>query len=160
MKKAVLIFLCLLALLNIGACGDGKRPSIDVYRPYKQQGSDIGFCLISEEVALEPGISPVSYIIGILNAEPKQADAARPLPAGINITAFEKYGKTLTLEVSGGFAGISGAQKALAEASIIMSFTDFSDIELVSIEESGKVIMKPRGRNSILFEDMSIILQK
>ncbi len=159
MKRAFLVLIYLLLLLSLAACGDGKRPCIDVYR-LGPQASGLGYGLVSESVALEPGISPLSYIIGIINAEPKQQGIKKTLPEGIYIIAFEKQGKTLTLKLSGGFNDIHGPQRALAEAALIMTFTDFSDIELVSMEEGGRLIMNPKGKNSILFEDTSIIIEK
>ena len=160
MKKAILVLLCALLLFSLAACGDGDRPNIDVYRIKKNQDSALPYGLISENVIIEPGINPLSFIIAIINSESAQPDAEKPLPEGIYISGFEKQGKTLKLKLSGGFNNIKGPQKALAEAALIMTFTDFSDIELVSIEEGGKLIMSARGRNSILFEDTSIIIEK
>lgn len=160
MKRKLLLLLCLLLLLSLAACGDSERPCIDVYRPRRQQDSGMLFGLVSEEVELEPGISPLSFIIGVINAEPKRSDAEKPLPEGIYISGFNKQGKTLTLKLTGGFSELHGSHRALAEASLIMTFTDFSDIELVSIEEGNRVIVGPKGRNSLLFEDLSLITEK
>ena len=158
--KRVILALSAALLFLLSACGGASLPGIDVYRLHKLPDSSLSYALVAENVTIEPGIDPVSFIIGTINSEPAQSDIVKPLPDGIYISDFEKHGKTLKLKLSDGFSDIRGPRRALAEAALIMTFTDFADIEFVSIEEGGRVIMRPRGVNSVLFEDTSLIIEK
>lgn len=152
MKKLLPALLALLLLLS--ACGSGSA-SVTVYRAVAPNYRSGGPLLRAEQVSADPGIDIVNSTIAAFNSSPMDQELSNPLPQGTEIVGYSLKGSLLTIQVSPGYAALTGMDLTVANSCIVMTFCGLADSSRVSVQSGQEEFCPPMSADDIVLSDIS-----
>lgn len=152
MKRLLPMLLILLLLLS--ACGGGSATTT-VYRAVAPYYRDGGSLLRTEQVSYDPGIDEINSAIAAFNAYPLDQELANPLPQDTEILGYSLKGGLLTIEVSPGYAELTGMDRTLANCCIVLTFCGLEGASRVAVRAGQEEFCSPMSADDIVLSDIS-----
>lgn len=149
MRKLSSLLPALALLLALAACGQSGGAAFRVYRAVAPYYRTDGQLVEAEERSVAPGVGLLNAVIAEFNAAPSDQKLQSPLGGGTRILGYELSGSALRLEVSPGYAQLSGVDAMLADCCIALTFCALDGVDSVSVWSEGQELTAPLSADDI-----------
>lgn len=154
MKKMCVLFaaLCLAVLTG---CAMAGTEDVVVYRAVSPYYLTDGIAVEPEKVAVDSSLGEIDAAVAAFNSDTDEPELQRPMPNGVDITGWELAGSELRIYVSPQYAALTGHNRTISDACIVLTFCAIDGIDSVSIY-SGEILLTARlGAGDLLLSDGS-----
>lgn len=154
MKRRIITALCLaLALLTLASCGQAAL-TVEVWRRTADAEHSVSEGLIqSERRSVQAQAGSINGAVSAFNAEPEDPGLARAAPGDAKILAWRLEGTELRLEVSPGWAELTGFDRTLADCCAVLTFCALEGVDSVSIYSLGQRLAGPMDESDIVLAE-------
>lgn len=154
MKRRIIAALCLaLALLTLASCGQAAL-TVEVWRRTADAEHSVSEGLIqSERRSVQAQAGSINGAVSAFNAEPEDPGLARAAPGDAKILAWRLEGTELRLEVSPGWAELTGFDRTLTDCCAVLTFCALEGVDSVSIYSLGQRLAGPMDGSDIVLAE-------
>ena len=95
--------------------------------------------------SLESDYDTISAVLKLMNEAPAGGDAAPLLPDTVTLLGWEKQGRSLALNFSGGYRSLAAADEVLLRAGYVRTLTQLSGIDYLIFQVEGEPLTDRDG---------------
>ena len=142
-RKVYVILLGLLALLLLGACGDGKNKEGYVVFYLNTEGTKI----VPQEIELENtnGIAMVEELLAALQTQPSDATVRQTIPSNVEVLGYKGSSYQLTVDFSQEYYQLSPTDEILTRAAIAKTLLQAEEYSYVLFTVESQPLLNFNG---------------
>lgn len=142
-RKVYVILLGLLALLLLGACGDGKDKEGYVVFYLNTEGTKI----VPQEIELENtnGIAMVEELLAALQTQPSDATVRQTIPSNVEVLGYKGSSYQLTVDFSQEYYQLSPTDEILTRAAIAKTLLQAEEYSYVLFTVESQPLLNFNG---------------
>lgn len=167
MRRGICLLLCAALLAGLLGCGAAReaeagellQPVDFYYQAVPDESGLAGGAILPETRDLGPDLLPVEEILALYFQGPVTEGLRSPFPPEVALESASLADGVLTLTFNGAYAALSGVQLTLANACLVYTMEQFTEIEQVCVQTSGSMLTEqlsvPLQAGDFLLEDDS-----
>ena len=142
-RKVYVILLGLLALLLLGACGDGQDREGYVVFYLNTEGTKI----VPQEIELEStnGIAMVEELLAALQTQPSDATVRQTIPTNVKVLGYKGSSYQLTVDFSQEYYQLSPTDEILTRAAIAKTLLQVEEYSYVMFTVESQPLLNYSG---------------
>ena len=144
------VFLAAVCLALLAGCAMAGTEDVVVYRAVSPYYLTDGPAIEPEEVAVDTWLGAIEPAVVAFSSDSDEPDLQCALPDGVEITGWELDGSELRIYVSPQYAALTGHNRTVADACIVLTFCAIDGIESVSIYSGDTLLTARLGVDDLL----------
>lgn len=145
MKKWICMFLAVLMLMNLSACGSEEEPTGRKIQLYYVSNDETNIVVRDYYLQAVEERGCVEEILGALRTVPEKLEYKAPLTLSFSVLGYTLDNGTLNLDLDKKYLELVPTTEVLVRAALVSSFTQIMEINYVSITVEGEPLYDNLG---------------